>query len=593
MDTLPTELLTTIFDYLDLNDKKKLRLVNRKINHVIDFSLKRVTHVYVGESFPFHLSPSQYVSYLVNKGQKVSPRIWSFLDKYCADSIHLYCDLDVNLKSIITLAPKLKTIVILYPEKDDYSELVFKCKQLLDLRPTSLSHLCLTNTIAKERMKRGEDVIHLSLPCNEKCFSKKASLPRSLNCLSISDEYIGLPIITNQIAGSLVELNIIYDFKQFNIKSFPNNFTSLKNLSLYLMRCSKEDAMNIFRKFESSFSTLEYLFIGSDYANYYVEELNYFVSSFKKLVTCELCLSDDAEKMTLNLTSSNLKKLKIFAAEAMTLNVASTKITDLALDDVSPINFHMDFSHLLTLSIEESKISTQLLLTIEAANQLRSLILVNCHFEDNSLQYFSNDFLAHFSLLKNLKFKSREENSLEKVCINITKNQSLESLSFDSPVKLIVANFYDKLEYSKLSGKKPQVNFNYSNGDLCKISFQDVNHLDLIFNHQMSNLVSVSIDQNDYMWASPFVNNLMSQLESKCSNVASVKFSFRSIHPFNSVLRNRIVDWVRSLHHLKTFIVPVSDTYFTEIKKTFPYSQLELRISKVDESMQAFFSSIY
>lgn len=622
MNSLPIEILSMFFDYFPLNKRADLRLINRRFKEAIEHGLKRINYVYIGPNIPFCLS-TKYVPFIISIRctfmGKILPNFWQFLAKYCGRSIHIYIELELDINSLLPLGSNLKAIYCKditikgnrYNPKGNSSSEFLKLlnttlTQLEDIRSIKNDHFCFTNLLVQERMKKVNDVIHLSFPCNSyECYNQIESFPVGLQSLYLNGKLGKMPMFTKQMANSLVELQV-QNILLGQIKKLDYKFTSLRILSLILTRKDQKthEVISILKNFNDAFSTVQSLYIHLKYLNDYAKQLDYFISSFTNLLKLEMNIDEvdnDLDghfpfilnqiepglKVNLNVNSNMLKKLKVKAKHDLTLNVTSTKIENIEMVSYPrrKIDLKTDSPSLHTLKIRGGNFVKELASITQNLTQLKCLSIVNCELDSPSIANFFSNVLVKLTNLQKLKFDSPKPTGLKKISFNLENYPYLEYLSFDCPVTLNIANIIEQIEYIRCPVSNRLI-FKKIDQKYCEVTMRRPTSLKLNFHRKMTNIKSVII-RYDY-YESPrekiqIVTNLFDQLEKKCTQVSLVKFSLRSIHLLDKGYDKRIIEWVKSLKNLETFIAPISENDLNSISINFPDTQLELRMPTVDE----------
>lgn len=416
MDRLPTEITVMLFENLRLDQRANLRLVNKKFKESIEFGLKKIDHIHIGQSKPLHLS-SKYIGCRMKRKsyrKRFWPKFYSFLNKYCSESLHLSSDFNLEMIELVMIAPKLKSLVcptivdddLIFPHQGEkYAQVLYeKFDQLIYLRLTS--HGTCADLFSAERIKRRQPVLHLTFPFEGPSgyLTSEELIPRSVKSIALKNDVMKphmIPKISADIASSLTEFEFIGDFEY---KKLPGPLNSLELLKLKSVNTKLiNNSARFFKKFYKSSDSLNHLHLSLDEKIYPLRKIiNNFLDSLDNLktITLDFELSDHVSwkysstacrPLELSLNSTQLTKLDISTNFNSVFKISSTKITDLQINcsRYMDIDLEMDPSSLLVLEIRKTRITNALLSFIQRAVNLKTLVFEQCPFESKPFQHFS------------------------------------------------------------------------------------------------------------------------------------------------------------------------------------------------------------
>lgn len=187
MDTVPVTVMVKFFYSFNLDERAKLRLVNKQFKESIEYGLKMIKYIDLN---PLKSSRSSRKSVcLPSRKISVGKSLYSFLAKYCGDSIELTSFSSFYLEDLIPIASKLKEVFpdLLYKTPNWQNTLKqFTKLERIDSDADIANSIC-NCILAKQRIDAGKKVHHLILPCYQsfQSWHKDILISRGIKSLKI------------------------------------------------------------------------------------------------------------------------------------------------------------------------------------------------------------------------------------------------------------------------------------------------------------------------------------------------------------------------------------------------------------------------
>lgn len=606
MDNFPVEIMAKFFNLSSLDERARLRLVNRKFKESIEYGLSTVSWIKIYDDEIFDDIYDKYIPISSNKMPNYGPNFWTFINKYCAKSINLQLNSECfcNVMCLLPIAEKVKEI------RHSSSCLKFMMDTELPFFPNLQilkanydHHCCESNHLAKKQLKFNEKVFHLCLPCFKKTNCWTDDFPSTLRSIFIDFRYYHykIPKFSKELSSSLVEFTIKGTPV---IEKLPFKFNSLEKLIVKDVDVSHDPFIieKLFGKFRDSFSRLKCLSFSADY-NPSIETRNgNFYTVFHELTNLvkaiiELRIYDFKPKyFNVCFKSRKLTSLHFNSNDKLSLKIISKKLTDLSIKAYMLFDLEMDFSVLKNFSIMETEVLCDVTHRLVYGNRLKSFKIQ---------QIICSTELVH-SLFSNLKFllsletlflgiksvKSLNSNKLE--AIDLKNHSSLKKLNLqlNFPVTLIMNDH--KAKYLGLKVQNvTKISFILETFDGFNLKIEDLhsnrlivfnststndNHLDCKINNcDFYNLETVDVCYIDIITAfkrKPIESFLIQYLRTTAFNISSVRFSLLTFNSLSTRSNGfNTIKWIKSLRNLKYLEAPLTQGQLTEILIYFDLSQ--------------------
>lgn len=595
MNYLPIEVFSQIFSSFTFEERLRLRLVNKNFKEGIEFGFKIISHVNLGGN----ISIKTDEKYILKASYAPNIHFFSLINKYCVKSLQLYSIYNINIDLLKPLAFKLRAINcswLFTPKNTSHLLTKYFPKLQLIRHIHGHDHICCSNLLAKERIKQGKKVIHMSLPCTKdesrRCWSLDDELPSELISLQINFKKIETqrPIIREEVTSSLIEL-IINGTVEKN--TFKGCFALIQKLELSNFdELENGSNLNDLLLKLSEASNLQYLKIDIRLNPQAAELLNKYLNNLINLTELELIVqSSQSILQEINLPSLKLKSLFVSTNMILSLKISSTKLTRVTINAESLIDLKMNFASLQSLNIKRTKISCFLLQCIDTKNQLRFLQIDQCKLtSDVVVDLFNN--LKHLKAIESISLSCPKyliPTDSGSLSLDFTNHQSLKKVTLGLRHPIVI-NMETKDPVSILYKSDDLVTFTLllKNTNSVEISMKFVANVTSFKFGDFSSLESFSVEYKSIpksLKKKSFELNLLQSLEKSAFNVSKVNFSqycFRLLG--KDFYGRRVISWLKSLKNLYSLTGPFSQTDICSILKKYSGSNVNIQVPKFSKT---------
>lgn len=608
MNKLPIDVLARIFDSFSLDERAKLRSVNRLFKEAIEYGLFYVRKITFSNYMTGtdHNSDFNYVQVTDEdevESNYIDDSFWSFANRYLGPTLKIRGTRYFSSEELTTVGSKLRFIECLgvWNSSENKSNfftnfpLLEGFKFLFD-GSQSLTFPYCNSLLANSRINDGEQVVYLSLPCRHSfdCRTQITQLPIGLKSLTLNfNVNKQLPLIPSEVAASLIELEIngLPKVQQLNSK-----FKSLKKLSIFTPDDSNEKKLlHLIEILKMNINHIQ-SFILVAAVTRKTEKLIYNLLSlgnklkrigllFKYFWNEFLSNLDDKDKdelVYIKLPSTNLKNLTLTTFSKISVSASSSVLHSVEINASSIDKFDLNFSRIVYFKLYYAEVNDCLSSKLHFATKLkylhlRRLILNNDSFSKilESLKFMKSIERIYFasSFHKNREIVSFNLNDSfeEKVDLKLIDVPNLKSIhSFGPELTIILPNKFKCLELTRshdaVSSELFLTNIYGQKSSFFSSSFT------FKFDEQMTKLINVNL--NIHLVKEEVINIL----QYYCHNVTNVKIVGLKLNSIDLYLETKLLMWIKSLDNLQSLIGSFSQQQLNEIMNFAKSSRSKLSV---------------